>query len=78
MLEYYKIDVSDNIGTNKTNVDVSVFFCHYWHFLNEIFRFPQKMCDVFHDTTKLFTSVDDTVLITVKTHDYTINFWFIN
>ena len=78
MLKYYKIDVSDSIDTNKTNDVCECIFCHYWHFLKINFRFLQKMCDCFHDTTKLFMSFDDAVFVTVRRHDYRINFWFMN
>ena len=30
MLEYDRIDISDGIGVNKTNLLKECYICHYW------------------------------------------------
>ena len=32
MLYYARIDVSEEIGVNKTSVSKQCDICHYWHF----------------------------------------------
>ena len=49
MLEYDKIDFSENIDTNKID-DLRVWvICRYWHFLGINFRFQPKVCDGCHE-----------------------------
>ena len=33
MLEYDRIDVSEEIDVNKTNASIECDICHYWYFL---------------------------------------------
>ena len=56
MLEYYKIDVSDNIGPNKTNVDVSVFFVITGTFSMKFLDFRKK-CAMFSMTRQNYSRV---------------------
>ena len=32
MLEYNRIDISEDINTNKTGSSCELFICHYWYF----------------------------------------------
>ena len=34
MLEYDRIDISEGIDINKTNVSKECKICHYWYFKN--------------------------------------------
>ena len=39
MLCYDKIDLSEEIGINKTSASKECDICHYWYFLNKGFKF---------------------------------------
>ena len=37
MLEYDRIDISEEIDVNKTNASKEYDICHYWYFLDDSF-----------------------------------------
>ena len=41
MLYYDSIDLSEGIDVNKTRKSKECDICHYWYFLNKVFRFNQ-------------------------------------
>ena len=48
MLEYDRIDISEGIDINKTNVSKECDRCHYWYFLDIGFKYESyigKGCD---------------------------------
>ena len=40
---YERVDVNKTIATNKCNI------CHYWYFLNVIFKLQPNVCNGCHD-----------------------------
>ena len=57
MLEYERIDISEAIDIDKTNKSKERLFCHYWYFLNKIFRYGPYLCDAcyaFYILKKIF------------------------
>ena len=36
MLEYERIDISEGIGVNETNLSKECDICHYWYFKNMV------------------------------------------
>ena len=49
MLEYDRIDISEGIGINKTNVSKECDICYYSYFLDKNFKYEQYLCDVCYD-----------------------------
>ena len=49
MLRYQKIDISEEIDTNKTNASKECEVCHYWFFKNIVFKFEEHDCNKCHD-----------------------------
>ena len=43
MLYYHTIDVSEGIDVNKRSESKESVICHYWDFLNKVFKF-RNMC----------------------------------
>ena len=39
MLEYHRIDISEEIDVNKTNASEEFDICHYWYFLDKGFKY---------------------------------------
>ena len=39
MLEYDRIDISEGIDVNKTNLSREFNICHYWYFLDNNFSY---------------------------------------
>ena len=48
MLQYEKIDVSEEIDTNKTSASKECMLCHYWYFKDVGFKFEPHVCDKCH------------------------------
>ena len=45
MLEYERIDISEEIDINKTNKSKECMLCHYWYFLDNNFSYGPYLCD---------------------------------
>ena len=46
---YDRIDVSEGIDINKTSASKNCNIFHYWHFLDEGFKFQPNACNQCHD-----------------------------
>ena len=49
MLYFDRIDVSKGNDVNKTSASKEFDICHYWYFLNFIFKFQPNVCNRCHD-----------------------------
>ena len=49
MLEYDRIDISEGIDINKTNVSKECKICHYWYFLDKGFKYVSYLFNGDHD-----------------------------
>ena len=49
MLQYKKIDISEEIDINRTNVSKESMLCDYWYFKNVGFKFESNVCNKCHD-----------------------------
>ena len=46
MLEYERIDISEGIDINKTNLSKECDICHYWYFKDIGFKYDRYVaCD---------------------------------
>ena len=46
MLEYKRIDISEGIDANKTNLSKEYNICHYWYFEDIDFKFEPNFATV--------------------------------
>ena len=49
MLEYNRIDISQDIDTNKTSASKECNICYYWCFLDKNFNYEPYLCNRCHD-----------------------------
>ena len=49
MLEYDRMDISEGIDVNKTNLSKESDICHYWYFKDIGFKCEPYLCNGFHD-----------------------------
>ena len=49
MLEYERIDISEGIDVNKTNLSKECDICHYWYFKDISFKYEPYLCNGCHD-----------------------------
>ena len=74
MLEYDRIDISEEIDINKTNASRKCDICLYWYFLNKKFKY-EILCNGCHDLMQKAMIFNDAAIVSVKRSDFRINFW---
>ena len=49
MLEYDRIDISEEIDVNTTSLSKNCDICHYWYFKDVGFKYEDYLCNGCHD-----------------------------
>ena len=70
MLQYKKIDVSDEIDVNKTSGSKEFELCHYWFFKDIGFKFEEHVCNKCHDLLTIAYSLKDIAILNAKGNTY--------
>ena len=78
MLEYERIDISEVIDVNKTNLSKECDICHYWYFENIGFKYEPYLCNGCHDLMQKDMSLNSIAIAYVKGSAYRINFWYMS
>ena len=76
MLEYDRIDISEGIDVNKTNLSKECDICHYWYFKDVGFKYENYLCNGCHDFIQKAISFNSVPIVYVKGSAYRINFWY--
>ena len=76
MLEYDKIDISEDIDTYKKNASKECNICHYWYFLDKNFNYEKHLCNGCHDLMQKAMSFNDFAMASIKRIGYRIHFWY--
>ena len=74
MLEYDRIDISEEIDINKTNGSKECDICHYWYFLDKGFKYEPNLCNGCHDLMQKDLNFNDVAIVSVKKINYRIHF----
>ena len=77
MLEYDRIDVSEEININKTNALKECDICHSCYFKDIGYKYESYLCNVFHDLMQKAINFNDVAIVSIKVIDYRIHFWYI-
>ena len=78
MLEYDRIDISEGIDVNKTNLWKECDIFHYWCFKNIGFKYEKHICSGCHNLMQKVMSFNNVAIIYVKENAYRINFWYMS
>ena len=78
MLEYERIDVSEVIGVNKTNLSKELDIFHYWYFKDIGFKYERYLCNGCHDLMQKAMSFNNVAIVYVKGNAYRNNFWYMS
>ena len=73
MLEYIRIDISEEIDANKTSLLKEYDICHFWYFKHELY-----LCNGCHDLMQKAMSFIIVAIVYVKGSAYRIHFWYIS
>ena len=78
MLEYDRIDISEEIDVNKAIASKECDICHYWHFKGIAFKYEPYLCNSCHDLMQKAMSFNNIAIVYVKGNAYRINFWYMS
>ena len=78
MLEYDRIDISEGIDVNKTNLSKECDICHYWYFKDIGFKYEPYLCNGCHDLMQKAMSFNKVAVVYVKGSTYRINFLYMS
>ena len=78
MLEYKRIDISEGIDINKTNLSKECVLCHYWHFLDKNFSYGPYLPDGCYNITQKSIKLKNIAIVHVKKSMYRIYFQYMS
>ena len=78
ILEYDKIDISEDIDINKTSSSKECDVCHYWYFLNKNVSYVPYLCNGSHDLMQNAMNFKNVAIVSIKGNDYRIHFWYMS
>ena len=78
MLEYNRIDISEGIDVNKTNLSKECDICHYWYFKNIGFKYDSYLCNCCHDLMQKAMFFNNVAIVYVKGNASRIHFWYMS
>ena len=78
MLEYKRIDYSEGIDVNKTNLTKECDICHYWYFKDIGFKYEHYLCNGSNDLLQKAMSFNIITIVYVKRNACIIHFWYIS
>ena len=76
MLEYNRIDVSQGIDVNNTNLSKECDICHYCYFKDISFKYEPYLCNGYHDLMQKAMSSNNVAIVYVKGSAYRIHFCY--
>ena len=77
MLEYERIDISEGIDVNKTNLSKECDICHYQYFKDLGFKYEPYLCNRCHDLMQKTMGFNNIAIVYVKESAYRIHFWYL-
>ena len=78
MLEYHRIDISEGVDVNKTNLLKEYDICCYWYFKNIGFKYEPYLCNGCYDWMEKAMSFNNVALFYVKGSAYKIHFGYMS
>ena len=76
MLEYDRIDISEEIDVDKTSLSKECDICHYWYFKDIGFKYEKYLCNGCHNLMQKAMSFNNVAIVYVKGNAYRINKFF--
>ena len=78
MLEYNRIDISEGLVVNKTNLSKECDICHYYYLKDIGFKYEPYPCNGCHDLMQKAMSFNNVAIVYVKGSAYRIHFWYMS
>ena len=77
MLEYDRIDISEEIHINKTNASKECKILYYWYFKDISFKYEPYLCNGCYSLMQKAISFNYVAIVFVKGSACRIHFWYI-
>ena len=78
MLEYDRIDISEEIDIDATNKTKECMLCHYWYFLDQNFSCGPYLCDGCYNIMQKSINFKNIAIVHVKKSAYRIYFLYMS
>ena len=78
MIEYERIDISEGIDINKTNLSKECDICHYWYFKDIGFKYQPYLCNGCHNLMQKAMGFNNIAIVYIKENAYRIHFWYMS
>ena len=78
MLDYDRVDVSEEIDVNKTNASKECDISHYWYFKDICFKYEPNLCNGCHNLMQKAINFNNVAIVSVKGSDNRIHFWYMS
>ena len=78
MLEYKRIDISEEIDINKTSKSKECMLCHYWYFLDKNVSYGPYLCNGCYNIMQKSTDFKNIAIVHVKKSVYRIYFLYMS
>ena len=78
MLEYDRMDISEEIDVNKTNLSKECDIFHYLYFKDIGFKYQPYLCNGCHDLMQKAMVFNNVAVAYVKGNAYRIHFWYMS
>ena len=78
MLEFDRIDMSEEVDVNKTSLSKECDICHYWYFKDIGFKYEPYLCNGCYNLMQEAMSFSNVAIVNVKENFYRIHFWYMS
>ena len=78
MLKYDRMDISEEIDVNKTNLSKECDIFHYLYFKDIGFKYEPYLCNGCHDLMQKAMIFNNVAVAYVKGNAYRIHFWYMS
>ena len=75
MIQYKKIDISEEIDVNKSNKSKEYMLCHYWYFKDNDYKSESHVCNKCHDISMMGYELENIAILNIKGADYRCVLW---
>ena len=78
MLEYEKIDISEEVYVNETDLSKECDICQYWYFKDIGFKYEPYLYNGCHDLIQKAMGFNNIAIVYIKENAYRIHFWYMS
>ena len=72
MLEYDRIDISEEVDVNKTGLPKECDICHCWYFKNIAAKYEPYLCNGCHDLMQKALGFNNVAIVYVKGNSFLV------